>query len=129
MLIMLVPAFGPLALARVAPMESMHCMRRPLATARAGEPAMRCHEGLAKNGVAGDGRAGILEPEASFRSLDCCSNHDCCRSVKTSEWARPTSNLLSFLSLLVEPALSIQVASHILAGISGTDSARAPPVS
>ena len=125
-LVMLVPAFGPLALLHAAPIENMHCARRPLAPSRASEPAMHCHEGLAQN--AANGGPGASEAEASFRSLDCCSGHDCCRSVKTSEWARPASNLLSILSFLVESSVPSQNAADVRAAFVGPDSARAPPL-
>jgi len=127
-LVMLVPAFGPLALAHAAPIESMHCARRPLAESRAGGPAMHCHEGLAQNGVAGNDGPVMPEPGASFRSLDCCSNHDCCRAVKTSDWARPASNFLSLLSFLAEPALHTQLTARIPTAFTGPDSTRAPPI-
>ena len=126
LLVMLVPAIGPLALARVAPPEAMHCMRRPLQTAApAAEPAMHCHHAAA---AAGNAMPQAASSEASFCSLDCCCpNHDCCRGLKTSEWARPASNLLSLVTLLIEPALPAQMAARVSTAITGPDSARAPP--
>jgi hypothetical protein len=124
LLVMLVPAFGPLA--RAAQPEAMHCMRKPLSEAPAVQPAMHCHHGVAQNGTAKPPQP--VSPQASFNALDCCWNHDCCRSLKTSEWARPASNLLSLISLLVEPAVPLQAADRVSAELLGQDSARAPPL-
>lgn len=115
LLIMLVPAFGPLALARAAQPEAMHCIRKPA------QPGMQCHHAMAKSPL----------PESSentFRALDgCCPNHDCCRGASTSEWARPAAHQTSDLSLLIEPAPAPQGAATPPTGLSGSDSARAPP--
>jgi len=65
---------------------------------------------------------------ASFRSLDCCCSHDCCcRILKTSDWAKPAVNHLSFVGLLIEPALSAPITDRVSAVLIGPDSARAPP--
>ena len=119
---MLLPAFGPLALARTDHPEAMHCMRQPLQpAAQTNQPAMHCHHAMAQ--------APAQEaPAESFRALDgCCQNHDCCRGLKTSEWARPASNLFSYVSLLIEPAPAPQLAARISAHPAGQDSTRAPP--
>jgi len=119
---MLFPAFGPLALARADQPGAMHCMRKPLQPgAQANQPAMHCHHAMAQSPAP-------ETPEKSFRSLDCCcQNHDCCRGLKTSEWARPASNLLSTVSLLIEPAPVAQLAPHSSADPTGQDCTRAPP--
>lgn len=140
LLVMLVPAIGPLALGRVAPPGAMHCMRRPLlaaAVASSAQPAMHCHQAAqeteaAQNGAAQNGALQTSRPassETSFRSLDCCCcNRDCCcRGLKTSEWARPATNHLSFVSLLIEPAVPTLVTASASAVLTGPDSARAPP--
>lgn len=121
---MLVPAFGPVALAGSAAPEAMHCMRKPFQqTAQAAAPAMHCHHGLAH-------APQPASAEASFSSLDCaCQNHDCCRGLKTCEWARPASNSLSCASFLIEPALLAPIAARVSAVLTGPDSARAPPLS
>ena len=122
LLAMVLPALGPLALARTDQPEVMHCMRKPLQPApQTNEPAMHCHHAMAP-APAPDA------PEKSFGALDgCCQNHDCCRGLKTSEWARPASNLLSDVRLLVESAAIPQAAAHISADPAGQDSTRAPP--
>ena len=122
LLAMLFPAFGPLALARADQPGAMHCMRKPLQPgAQANQPAMHCHHAMAQSPAP-------ETPEKSFRSLDCCcQNHDCCRGLKTSEWARPASNLLSTVSLLIEPAPVAQLAPHSSADPTGQDCTRAPP--
>jgi len=127
LLLMLVPAFGPLALAGVAPPEGMHCMRRPVtASPASAERAMHCHHGGPQSAT--QNVASPASSEASFRSLDCCCQHcDCCRSSKTSEWARPACNHFSFASLLIEPALLASAAPRLSAPLIGADSARAPP--
>jgi hypothetical protein len=147
-LLMLVPVIGPLALAQVGPAEGMHCMRRPLAVAAGSpgvEPAMPCHHGATQSAEQSSEQsseksseqssqrtkgslAGLsASPEASFRSVDCCRNHDCCRSAATSEWAQPARRHSSYVRLLIEPALSALGAAHVLSPIAGADSARAPP--
>jgi len=128
LLIMLVPAVGPLALARVASPRPMPCMRRPLAAA----PAMHCHHGASQSApqtAESQASASPVSQETSFRSLDCCCGQhcDCCRNSKTSESARPASNHLSFVGLLMESALPAALASRVSAFFAGPDSARAPP--
>jgi hypothetical protein len=108
LLIMLVPIFGPLAVATVAPQQKMQCcVRRPMATARApvAETEMPCHHrafvspaqaAAAKAADAGShsesGAAAnaasqastqpstlnAASPEASFHSLDCCGQRCDC---------------------------------------------------
>jgi hypothetical protein len=118
LLAMLLPAFGPLALARTGRPEAMHCMRKPVQSA---QPAMQCHHGMVQTPAQ-------KAPETSVRAFDCCcQNHDCCRGRKTSEWARPTSNLLSYISLLIEPAPASQLAAQRSSDLAGQDSTRAPP--
>jgi len=138
LLVMLVPASGPFALAGTVPSGPMHCMRRPLqrvegaSAAAPAEPAMHCHHGVSQNAAAQDPAASTpAHPEISFRSLDCCCHHDCdcCRNSKTSEWARPAPVDLSFVSIQIEPALAAPAASFVSSAVSGPDSARAPPCS
>jgi hypothetical protein len=134
-----VPVIGPLALARVAPAEGMHCMRRPLAETAAAvavpaaEPAMHCHHQAAQSTEQSvehksvEHIGGPASSEASFRSVDCCCNHDCCRSVTTSEWAQPAGRHSSYVSLLTESAVAALAAARVLSPLIGADSARAPP--
>jgi len=135
LLIMLVPAFGPVALAGSRPSGPMHCMRRPLQPTPTDEPAMHCHHGASQNAMSRNAGAQYpaastpADSETSFRSLDCCCYHDCCRSPKTSEWARLASADLSFVSLQTEPVLAAPAASSASSPVSGPDSARAPPCS
>jgi hypothetical protein len=118
LLAMLLPVCGPLALARADHPEAVHCIRQPVQSA---QPAMRCHHAMAQTPAE-------ESSEESFRSLDCCcQNHDCCRSLKTSGWARPAGNLLSYVSLLTGRAPASQLAAHISADPTGQDSTRAPP--
>jgi hypothetical protein len=123
LLVMLVPAFGPMAMPCAALPQAMHCMRRPV-SAHAAQPTMPCHHAMAQS-----------EPpqressETSFQPANndnCCQNHCCCGAT-TSEWARPASGLLCFLNLLIEPARPLASAELQSSDISGHDSARAPP--
>jgi hypothetical protein len=130
LLIMLVPAVGPIALARVADPSAMHCMRRPLQSAPTAEPVMHCHGGAMSN--EGTQSAGSPTPfasssAASVRSLDCCCNHDCCRGVKTSEWASLSPAQQSFANLRIEPATIAPLVTATATTSLGPDSARAPP--
>jgi hypothetical protein len=127
LLAMLLPAFGPLALARADQPGAMHCMRKPLqSTAQSNQPAMHCHHAMAQSPA--PQTSAPQTPEKSFRSLDCCcQNHDCCRGLRTSEWARPASNLLSYVSLLIEPAPAPHFATQLSSVPAGKNSTRAPP--
>jgi hypothetical protein len=118
LLVTFAPVFGPLALARTSAPEAMHCMRQPAAA----HPAMACH------GMAMATASQSESFEATFQATDnCCLDHNCCGCVTTSEWAQPTSGLLSFFSLLIEPARPAQSAVLPSSNVSGGDSARAPP--
>ncbi len=132
LLVMLVPAFGPFAMASLAPAEGIHCMRRQLRYARAAARPTRCH-------VAGHGHVpqdsesqnSSTSTEASLRSLDCCCNHCnyncCCRLPKISEWAQPVTFQLSSVSLLIELASPVPFTDRVSPILIGPDSARAPP--
>jgi hypothetical protein len=129
---MLAPAFGPLAMARAAQPGAMHCMRQPV-SGHPAQPAMQCHHAMAQS-KAPEPESSPVESspvessEASFQAVaNCCLNHDCCCRAATLEWAHPVVNLLSFLSLLIEPAGASQSAILRSSDISGHDSARAPP--
>jgi hypothetical protein len=121
LLAMFFSAFGPLAFARADQPDAMHCMRKPLLPAASNQPAMHCHHAMAPSPAQ-------ETTENSFRSLDCCcQNHDCCRGLKTSEWARPGANLLSYVALLIERAPVLRLTVHLSAVATGQDSTRAPP--
>jgi hypothetical protein len=142
LLVMLAPAFGPLAMARAAQPGAMHCMRQPV-SGHPAQPAMQCHHAMAQSKppqpqsspvAASTVEASPVESsrvessEASFQAVaNCCLNHDCCCRLATVEWAQPASSLLSFLSLLIEPARPSQSTILLSTDISGQDSARAPP--
>jgi len=120
LLVMLAPAYEPLAMACVVQPEAMHCMRQSM-SAPAAQPAMPCHHAMAQSKPP--------QPEASVQATNdanCCKNHCCCGAI-TSEWAQPASSLLSFLSLLREPVQPSQGATPHSTDIAGHDSARAPP--
>jgi len=133
LLVMLAPAFGPLAMARAAQPGAMHCLRQPVSGHPAPQPAMQCHHAMAESkppqpeSSAGESSPGESS-EASFQALaSCCLNHDCCCRAATLEWAHPASSLLSFLSLLIEPARASHSTILFSSDITGHDSARAPP--
>jgi hypothetical protein len=131
LLVMLAPAYGPLAMACSAQPEAMHCTRQPLSTsmsvstsAHAARPVMPCHQAMAQSKATRSESS-----ETSFQATNdgnCCPNHCCCGAT-TSEWAHPASSLLSFLSILIEPAPPALSAILQSSNISGHDSARAPP--
>jgi hypothetical protein len=120
LLVMLAPAYAPLAMACSAQPEVIHSMRQPVSA----QAAMPCHHAMAQSKATQSESS-----ETSFQAGDddnCCKNHCCCGAT-TSEWAQPASSLLSFLSLLIEPARPAQSAIVQSSDISGHDSARAPP--
>jgi hypothetical protein len=121
MLVMLVPAYAPMAMACVARPMAMHCARKPV-SGHVAPPAMPCHQAMA------DAKAGQSESSETSVQADgnCCQSHCCCGAT-TSEWARPAPGLLSVLSLLIELAPPTQSATLHSSNIFGHDSARAPP--
>jgi len=132
LLVMLAPAFGPLAMARAIQPGAMHCMRQPV-SGRPAQPAMQCHHAMARSQALQPASSPVESSpvessEASIQAVaNCCLNHDCCCRAATLEWAQPASSLLSFLSLLIEPARASQSTILLSSDISGQDSARAPP--
>ncbi len=121
LLVMLVPAFAPAALARIAAPEAMHCVRLQQ-PAPAPQSTMHCHHGIEQMSMP-------ELPGASLRALDCCcSNHDCCRGMKTSERGQPCSDDFAFFSLLVEPAAAALALIRGSADAVAPESARAPPL-
>jgi hypothetical protein len=128
-LVMLVSSFGPLTMACAAQTGAMHCMRKPVSGPPA-QTAMPCHHhAMARSKPAQSESSPGKSSETSLQATndgDCCQNHCCCGAT-TSEWAQPASNLLSCLSLLIEPARLTQSAALHASDISGHDSARAPP--
>ena len=119
LVVVLTPSCGPMALAYSAQPGAMHCLRKPLQDSAATQPTMQCHHGAASQQPSS---------ETYLASLDsCCGNHDCCRGLKTSEWARPTFNPLSPSNpakKVVRPAQSV---ARISADVADKESARAPP--
>jgi hypothetical protein len=116
-LVMIVPAFGPLALAHAAQQQAPHCLRQ------AAKPVMQCHQGM------------LMAPEpsepsteTSFQAVDqCCANHDCCRGMAAPRWAQPQSQLLSQEDHPTAEAAHIAVAQFTPSTLTYNDSARAPP--
>src|SRR5208282_1528405 len=127
LLVMLAPAYGPMAMACSAQRAVMHCTRQSMSgsmSAHAARHGMQCHQGMAPSKPSHSESS-----ETSFQTANdgnCCPNHCCCGAT-TSEWAHPASSLLSFVSLLIEPASPAQDAVPQSSDISGHDSARAPP--
>jgi hypothetical protein len=118
LLVMLAPVYEPAAMACAVQPAAMHCERQSL-SAHA-QPEMPCHHAEAQS------RASESEVYYQAADNDCCQNHCCCGAT-TSESAQPASNLLSCLSLLIEPAQPVQSAALRSSDVSGRDSARAPP--
>ncbi|HXY77652.1 MAG TPA: hypothetical protein VEH47_02480 [Candidatus Acidoferrales bacterium] len=127
-LVMLVSSFGPLTMACAALPGAMHCMRRAVPGPPA-QPAMPCHHAMAHSKLTRPESSPVESSEASFQASNdgnCCQNHCCCGAT-TSEWAQPASNLLSCLSLLIEPARFAPGAALYARDIPGLDFARPPP--
>jgi hypothetical protein len=134
LVVMLAPAFGPMAQARATQPNAMHCMRQRVSA----RTAMPCHHAMAESNAPqpesppaesspGESSRGEAS-EVSFRAVDnCCQNHDCCCRIANSEWARPASSLLSFFSPQIDPAPPSQRVLLQLKDVFAHDSARAPP--
>src|SRR5208282_1624296 len=120
LLVMLAPAFGPLAMAQCAQPAAMRCCMRQ--SVQSAPPAMPCHHAMAQPSRSESSETSLQ----ATNNGNCCQNHCCCGAT-TSEWAQPASNLLSGLSLPSEPARPKQGAALYARDIPGDDSARAPP--
>jgi len=113
-LVMIVPALGPLAMTQAAKPEAPHCLRQ------AAKPVMQCHQGMTM--------APEPSSETSFQAIDqCCSNHDCCRGMAAPRWAQPQSQLLSQQDQPTIEAAHSPVTQFAPSIIADNDSARAPP--
>ena len=112
-LVMLVPAVGPLAMAHVPRAMGPHCERHAVQT------AVHCH---------GMTMAAPSPYEASLTAFGpCCTDHACCRGLATLRWAKVMPQLSGHLGLSVQGAVSGS-RTHFVASLrSGRDSARAPP--
>jgi hypothetical protein len=127
LLVMLAPAYEPLAMACAVQQEAMRCCRRKSLSGGSAQPAMPCHHAMAEAAPREASKVELSAPSlAATDGNDCCQNHCCCGAT-TSEWAQPSSNLLAVLSLLIEPARLSYNADLPTVDISGNDSARAPP--
>jgi len=128
LLVMLAPAFGPLAMAHCAQPGAMHCMRQSV-SAHSAQPAMLCHHAMAQSQPPHPESSQVEASATSFQAShdDNCRPKHCCCGATTSEWAQPASHLLLFLCLLIEPARSSPSALLQSSDIFGHDSARAPP--
>jgi hypothetical protein len=118
LLVMLAPAYQPLAMACMVRPDATHCMRVP-ASVQTATPAMPCHHAMAQSHAP--------QLEASFEASGNCCDHHCCCGATTSEWAQPAPRPLSFLNLLIELAPPSHCPALHSSEISGNDSARAPP--
>ena len=128
LVVMLVPAFGPMAMACAVLPQARHCVRQSV-SAPAAQPAMHCHHAMAQSKATQPESSLVESSDASFHAAnddDCCGRHCCC-GASTSEWAQPASNLLAFLNLIVEPAQAAPSTTPQSTDLSGLDSARAPP--
>src|SRR5208283_4864324 len=114
LLVMLAPAFGPLAMAQCAQPAAMRCCTRQ--SAQSAPPAMPCHHAMAQ-----PSRSESSEASFQANNGNCCQSHCCCGAT-TSEWAQPASSLLSVLNLVVESARRSDSAELHSIDVSGSDS-------
>src|ERR1700733_46525 len=119
-LVMLVPALGPSAMACAGQSEAVHCMRQSMA-AHATGASMPCHRAM--------GSAPSAESStALFPSADAyCQNHNCCCCTSAPEWAKPAPGLLSSLGFLIEAVQPSPGSVLRSSDAFRDDSARAPP--
>jgi hypothetical protein len=132
LVVMLAPAYEPLAMACAFQPAPTRCCRRKSLSAISAQAAMPCHHAMAEASPGSEAesspgsKAESSEFSVAANKKDCCQNHCCCGAT-TSKWAQPTSSLLSVLSLLIERARLPYNAEPPATEISGRDSARAPP--
>jgi hypothetical protein len=121
LLVMLIPSMLPFAFSRTQELDAPHCARQ---MAKAPIP---CH-GMAMPEEPPSARQ-PSSSETSFHAADnCCANHDCCRGLKTSEWARLAATPGSTVHFQVEHSASTHTAAFASTGAFHLDSARAPPL-
>jgi hypothetical protein len=132
LLVVLAPVLGPLAMPCSALPQAQHCARQAM-SAPAAQTAMPCHHAMAQSNRPKSEPSPVeaspfKSSESSFQATDndCCQKHCCCGAT-TSEWAQPASSLISFVSILIEPARVSPSAVLLSSDIFGQDSARAPP--
>jgi len=108
LLAMLLMIFGPVAFAASLPVPAAHCSRQPLAA----KPAHHlCHAMAEARASFSAETSGVV-----FQKAGCCTNHECCRPLVRSQWARFSPAIIRLgteLSIAspVEPASSIHPAS------------------
>jgi hypothetical protein len=85
LLVLLAGTCAPLAGAMSMPVGHDHCVRKPLLGSRA-EAMPACHHHAAA--VADLNAVGSPISELALRSRECCSGHQCCRSLVRSQWAQ-----------------------------------------
>src|SRR5271155_2760120 len=130
LLVMLAPAYEPLAMAWITRPAAMHCMRESLSGSTSGSTSahvpqlsMPCHHAMAESAPSQPESSQSSETSIQSANDDnCCKNHCCCGAI-TSEWAQPASGLLSFFSLLIGRAQPSQGETPRSTGIPGHDSA------
>jgi hypothetical protein len=127
MLVMLVPAFGPAALARGSEAMGPHCMRHRGAAQASAQPKMECHGGMAMP----EAQASAQRPsQVSIGSTEnCCQDHSCCRGLTASRWAQPRVRTHSDYVFLTSRAIPDQISQSADSILLDIDSARAPPLS
>src|SRR5271157_5145763 len=93
LLVMLVPAFGPVVMPCAAQPQGTHCVRKAISS----HAAMSCHHAMGQtHPTRAESSQGQPEGEllqASFEAANlgkCCQSHCCCGAT-TSEWAQPAS--------------------------------------
>src|ERR1700721_715644 len=95
------------------------------------QSAMHCHHLMAESMPSQSSSSGVPSSEPSLQASKdggCCQDHCCC-GASTSAWARPASNLISVLHLLIERARLAQISEAYSSDVLNRDSARAPPLS
>ena len=115
-LVMVIPALGPLALSLVPEPQAPHCMRQQTA-----KPVMECHGGMTMT-------AAPPASNSSFGAVDsCCQNHGCCRGMTAPHWAQEASQVLSHHGPAGADVIVLSNSILPQSVLSNNDSARAPP--
>ena len=123
-LVMLAPAFIPVALARTPDIMAAHCMRRNKPLAQADMP---CHHAKDESDPSQNPPSTELS-EDTFRATDnCCGNHDCCCRLAKSEFTEFVWNAVSSFHLVIGRATQLPSLVDLPNNVFANDSARAPP--
>jgi hypothetical protein len=123
LLILLAGTFAPLAGAALMQSRHEHCVRNPLGNRAEAMPG--CHHHAAP--VADQNAVASPTSELAFLSRECCSGHQCCRSLARSQWAHVGLHELFQETDRTDDLVPTVLPNFRSLNLAGSRSVRAPP--